>query len=59
LNIPRDGNANLSQGVFICQSTTEPDRKEAIVLSIATIAGEWDSLDNYEEFLKKTKNDPR
>src|SRR4051812_44597420 len=52
---PEGWKCELSQGVFICQSTTEPDRKEAIVLSIATIASEWDSLDNYEEFLKKPK----
>lgn len=45
----------LSQGVFICQSKTEPERKESIVLSIATIASEWDSLENYEEYLKRPK----
>jgi len=52
---PEGWKCELSQGVFICQSTTEPDRKEAIVLSIATIASEWDSLENYEEYLKKPK----
>lgn len=52
---PDGWKCELAQGVFICQSTTEPDRKESIVLSIATIAGEWDSLENYEEYLKKPK----
>jgi hypothetical protein len=52
---PEGWKCELSQGVFICQSTAEPDRKEAIVLSIATIASEWDSLDHYEDYLKKPK----
>lgn len=52
---PDGWKCELAQGVFICQSTVEPDRKESIVLSIATIAGEWDTLANYEEYLKKPK----
>lgn len=53
---PEGWRCELAQGVFICQSTNEVDRKESIVLSIATIAGEWDTLENYEEYLKKPKS---
>ena len=52
---PEGWNCELAEGVWICQSTLEPDRKESIVLSIATVAGEWDTLDNYETYLKKPK----
>jgi len=49
---PESWKCELNQGVYICQGTQDPDRKESLVLSIATIAGEWDSLDAYEKYLK-------
>ncbi|MFM8315736.1 MAG: hypothetical protein ACKOA8_15760 [Deltaproteobacteria bacterium] len=49
---PDSWRCELNQGVYICQGTQEPDRKESIVLSVATIAGEWDSLEAYEKYLK-------
>ncbi|MBM4302959.1 MAG: hypothetical protein FJ112_01380 [Deltaproteobacteria bacterium] len=49
---PETWRCELNQGVYICQGTQEPDRKESLVLSIATIAGEWDSLEAYEKYLK-------
>jgi hypothetical protein len=49
---PESWRCELNQGVYICQGVQEPDRKESIVLSVATIAGEWDSLDAYEKYLK-------
>lgn len=49
---PDSWKCELNQGVYICQGTHEPERKESIVLSVATIAGEWDSLDAYEKYLK-------
>ncbi len=52
---PDGWKCELSQGVWICQSTLEPDRKESVVLSIATMRTEWDSLDNYLEYLKKPR----
>lgn len=52
---PEGWKCELAQGVWICQSTTEPDRREAVVLSIATMATEWDTLDNYETYLKQPK----
>lgn len=41
-----------SQGVFICQGTEEPERKESLVMAIAIIAGEKDTFEDYEKFLK-------
>lgn len=52
---PDGWRCELSQGVWICQSTVEPDRKESVVLSIATMATEWDTLDNYESYLKQPR----
>lgn len=52
---PEGWKCELSQGVWICQSVIEPDRKESIVLSIAATATEWDTLDNYEQYLKKSR----
>jgi len=52
---PDGWRCDLSQGVWICQSTVEADRKESVVLSIATNATEWDTLDNYENYLKQTR----
>lgn len=52
---PDGWRCELSQGVWICQSTIEPDRKESVVLSIATMATEWDTLDNYENYLKQPR----
>ncbi len=45
----------LAQGVWVGQSTVEADRKEAVVLSIATLAADWDSVENYEKYLKEPK----
>jgi len=52
---PDGWKCELSQGVWICQSSVETDRKESVVLSIATMASEWDSLDNYEKYLKEPR----
>lgn len=52
---PEGWRCELSQGVWICQSTVDKDRKESVVLSIATLAGEWDTLDNYEQYLKQPR----
>ncbi len=52
---PDGWRCELSQGVWICQSTLEGERRESVVLSIATRATEWDTVDNYLEYLKKTR----
>lgn len=52
---PDGWQCELSQGVWICQSTLPTDRKESVVLSIAAQATEWDSLQNYEVYLKRPR----
>ncbi len=52
---PDGWRCELSQGVWICQSTLEGERRESVVLSIATTAAEWDTVDNYLEYLKKPR----
>jgi hypothetical protein len=52
---PEKWQCELSQGVWICQSNLETDRRESVILSIATVASEWDSVENYEEYLKKVR----
>lgn len=52
---PEGWRCELSQGVWICQSSVETDRKESVVMSIATMATEWDTLDNYEKYLKEPR----
>jgi len=52
---PEGWKCELSQGVWICQSSVETDRKESVVLSIATMASEWDTLENYEKYLKEPR----
>lgn len=45
----------FSKGVWVCQSSSSPDREESVVLSIATLATEWDTLDNFVDYLKQPK----
>lgn len=52
---PEGWQCELSQGVWICQDTVEPQRKESLVLSIATTQSDWDSLENFEKYLKDTR----
>jgi len=52
---PEGWRCELSQGVWICQANADPDRKESVILSIATMATEWDSIENYEEYLKQPR----
>lgn len=52
---PDGWQCELSQGVWICQDTIEPQRKESLVLSIAATQSDWDSLENFEKYLKNTR----
>jgi hypothetical protein len=52
---PQGWQCELSQGIWICQSNVDAERKEAVVLSIATMATEWDTIDNYEDYLKQPR----
>ncbi len=58
---PEKWGCENAQGTYICQSTQDPEKREALVMSVATIASDWDSLDNYLTFLKtpKTYKDDR
>ena len=49
---PDGWNCEFSGGVWVCQSQSEADRKESVVLSIATLATDWDTVENYEDYLK-------
>jgi hypothetical protein len=52
---PAGWRCELAQGVWVCQSTLDPDRKESLVMSIAALSSEWDTLENYEDYLKKPR----
>lgn len=52
---PEGWKCELAQGVFVCQSGKEVERKQSVVLTIATEATEWDSLDNFEAYLKQAR----
>ncbi len=52
---PDGWNCEFSGGVWVCQSQNEADRKESVVLSIATLATDWDTIENYEDYLKQTR----
>jgi len=52
---PEGWNCEFSGGVWVCQSQSETDRKESVVLSIATLATDWDTIENYEDYLKQSR----
>jgi hypothetical protein len=52
---PEKWTCENAQGTYICQSTQEPDKGEALIMSVATIATEWDTLENYQSYLKNPK----
>lgn len=52
---PEGWKCELAEGVWICQSTLNPDRRESLVMSIAALASEWDSIENFEEYLKQPR----
>src|SRR5262245_8033706 len=54
-NHPEGWRCELSQGVWVCQSGIETERKESVILSIATLATEWDTIDNYVDYLKQAR----
>jgi len=56
MELPEGWGCELVQGTWICQSTLAPDRKESVLLSIATNPTDFDSLDNYVEYLKKSRD---
>ncbi len=52
---PEGWKCELAEGVWICQSTLDPDRKESLVMSIAALASEWDSIENFDDYLKQAR----
>ena len=52
---PQGWQCEVSQKIYLCQSTLASDRKESILLIITTEASSWDNLDNYLEYLKKPR----
>ncbi|MBI4403922.1 MAG: hypothetical protein HY537_07170 [Deltaproteobacteria bacterium] len=52
---PEGWDCERLQGIWICQARQEPLRKESLILSIATVATAWDSLENYLDYLKKSR----
>ncbi|MFM8270484.1 MAG: hypothetical protein ACKN9V_09880 [Pseudomonadota bacterium] len=44
-----------SQGVFLCESPNEQQRRDSLILVFAAAATDFDSLSSYESYLKKTK----
>lgn len=45
---------NIQKAWFL-QSDNPTDRSEALVMTIASIATDWDKIENYEEYLKEPK----
>lgn len=52
---PPGWSCDLAQGVYICQATKEPERSESLILVFGAPSSEWDSYENYENYLKKSK----
>ncbi len=52
---PKGWECELAQGIWICQATDPTLKKDSIILSIATVASQWDSTNNYEKYLKKVR----
>lgn len=52
---PEGWKCDFTEGVWICQSTLDPDRKESLVMSIAALASEWDNIENFEDYLKQPR----
>jgi hypothetical protein len=46
---------SLEGSEYVCQSTNEERKKEAIIILAAKIRGEQDTLRDYQTYLKKTK----
>lgn len=46
---------NPEKVMWICQAATDPDRKEALVLAMPARATDWDTIENYETYLKQTR----
>lgn len=52
---PPGWTCQLSQGVYLCESPNEKERKNSLIMIFGAPMTEFDSLSNYENYLKKTK----
>jgi LPXTG-motif cell wall-anchored protein len=53
--LPTGWECVLEGSEWVCQSTNEERKKEAIIILVAKIRGEQDSIDQYMAYLKQTK----
>jgi hypothetical protein len=54
--LPPQWKCNLEGAEWVCQSTNEAKKREAIIVLAAKLKGEQDSLDQYLAYLKQSKN---
>ena len=54
--LPPQWQCNLEGAEWVCQSTDEKKKKEAIIVLAAKIAGPQDSMDQYLTYLKAAKS---
>ncbi len=54
--LPTKWNCALEGAEWVCQSTNEEKKKDAIIVLAAKLKGEQDTLDQYQEFLSKARN---
>lgn len=52
---PEGWRCDLVQKAWMCQSENPADKQEALVMAIASLATDWDKVENYEEYLKASK----
>lgn len=53
--LPARWQCNLESAEWVCQSTNAEKKREAVIILAAKLKGNQDSLDQYLEFLKKSK----
>ena len=53
--LPPQWQCNLEGAEWVCQSTVEAKKKDAIIVLAAKLKGEQDSLDQYLTYLKNPK----
>ncbi|NBU20054.1 hypothetical protein EBS43_01375 [bacterium] len=54
--LPPQWQCNLEGAEWVCQSTSEDKKRDAVIVLAAKLKGDQDSLDQYLSYLKATKN---
>ena len=54
--LPPQWQCNLEGAEWVCQSTSEDKKRDAVIVLAAKLKGDQDSLDQYLAYLKATKN---